>query len=154
MALRSYQLHDTQVLSALALARSASHALSLAESLGFRNAEFVMRAGVHEQGRPLRDCAHRRRERERQQGVAAADAHGIEEAQGEIAVSDALIRVLREGLLSARLDSVTFFESASSVLTSRRSARSQAGGPLAFSWVDATCHPAFAAHFDLSEMDL
>jgi len=28
------------------------------------------------------------------------------------------------------------------------------GGPLAFSWVDATCHVGFAAHFDLSEMDL
>jgi len=28
------------------------------------------------------------------------------------------------------------------------------GGPLAFSWVDATCHVGFAAHFELSEMDL
>jgi protein disulfide-isomerase A6 len=30
----------------------------------------------------------------------------------------------------------------------------KAGGPLAFAWVDATCHTAFAAHFELSEMDL
>eukprot|EP00908_Phaeocystis_cordata_P014871 Transcript_25982.p1 GENE.Transcript_25982~~Transcript_25982.p1 ORF type:complete len:658 (-),score=397.80 Transcript_25982:120-1907(-) len=28
------------------------------------------------------------------------------------------------------------------------------GGPLTFSWVDATCHVGFAAHFELSEMDL
>lgn len=28
------------------------------------------------------------------------------------------------------------------------------GGPLSFSWVDGTCHVGFAAHFDLSEMDL
>jgi len=28
------------------------------------------------------------------------------------------------------------------------------GGPLAFSWLDATCHAAFLAHFGLSEMDL
>merc|ERR1740136_248233 len=30
----------------------------------------------------------------------------------------------------------------------------KAGGPLSFSWVDATCHVGFASHFDLSEMDL
>ena len=28
------------------------------------------------------------------------------------------------------------------------------GGPLAFSWLDATCHPEYLAHFDLSETDL
>merc|ERR1712087_75646 len=30
----------------------------------------------------------------------------------------------------------------------------RAGGPLSFSWLDATCHSSFAAHFELSEMDL
>ena len=30
----------------------------------------------------------------------------------------------------------------------------KAGGPLSFSWIDATCHVGFAAHFELSEMDL
>jgi protein disulfide-isomerase A6 len=30
----------------------------------------------------------------------------------------------------------------------------KAGGPLSFSWIDATCHTAFAAAFELSEMDL
>ena len=30
----------------------------------------------------------------------------------------------------------------------------KAGGPIAFSWLDATCHTAFAGAFELSEMDL
>jgi len=30
----------------------------------------------------------------------------------------------------------------------------KAGGPLSFSWLDATCHTNFAAAFELSEMDL
>merc|ERR1719203_2214109 len=30
----------------------------------------------------------------------------------------------------------------------------RAGGPLSFSWLDATCHTSFTAHFELSEMDL
>lgn len=30
----------------------------------------------------------------------------------------------------------------------------KAGGPLTFSWIDATCHVGFASHFELSEMDL
>jgi len=38
------------------------------------------------------------------------------------------------------------------MLTKLRQKR--AGGPLSISWLDATCHPGFAAHFELSEMDL
>mmetsp|Transcript_10885 Transcript_10885/g.23080 ORF Transcript_10885/g.23080 Transcript_10885/m.23080 type:complete len:774 (+) Transcript_10885:35-2356(+) len=38
------------------------------------------------------------------------------------------------------------------MLTKMRKKR--AGGPLVFSWVDATCHPGFAAAFDVFETDL
>ena len=30
----------------------------------------------------------------------------------------------------------------------------KAGGPISFSWIDATCHSSFAAAFEMSEMDL
>ena len=38
------------------------------------------------------------------------------------------------------------------MLTKLRSRR--AGGPISFSWLDATCHTSFAAAFELSEVDL
>ena len=38
------------------------------------------------------------------------------------------------------------------MLTKLRAKR--AGGPIAYSWLDATCHPNFAAAFELSEVDL